>query len=250
MTDAGKAFEQELEILRTEAQEAAQHLYAYVAIHATMAQHSEVATLLNTAALFWNTTLRALQTSALIALGRVFDDDKNSHGVTRLLRLALGNQQIFTLDALAVRRQGNSPTRPNGLDEYLSNAYAPVPADFEWLQQKVDEHKAIYDKNYKPLRNKIFAHKDIHSNAMVQKLLARTNIRELQTVTLFLQSVYSALWELYFNGMKLNLREHPPSVEDMLREPIPVGREVPPQEKIAHEAVGFLLTAARGNPNP
>jgi hypothetical protein len=240
MTDAGQAFERELEILRTEAEEAAQHLYAYLAIHATAAQHSEVANLLNTAALFWNTTLRALQTSAFIALGRAFDNDKDSHGVARLLRLAVDNPQIFTLDALAVRKQGNNPTRPD-----LSSAYAPVPADFEWLQQKIDEHKAIYDEKIKPLRNKIFAHKDIQSNAKIHELFARTNIREWQTVTLFLQSIYNALWQLYFNGMKLNLQEHSPSVEDMLSKPIQAGRQVPAQEKIAHEAADFLLAAAQ-----
>jgi hypothetical protein len=244
MTDAGQAFEQELEILRTEAEEAAQHLYAYLAIRATAAQHSEVASLLNTAALFWNTTLRALQTSAFITLGRVFDDDKKSHRVARLLRLAVDNPQIFTLDALAVRKQGNNPTRPDWLDEYLATAYAPAPADFEWLQTKVDEHKAIYDKTYKQLRNKIFAHKDIQSNAKIHEVFARTNIREWQTLTLFLHSVYNALWQLYFNGMKLDLREHPPSVEDMLSKPIPARRQVPAQEKIAHEATDFLLAAA------
>ena len=209
VTNAGQTFEQELEILRTEAEEAAQHLYAYLAIHATAAQHSEVVSLLNTAALFWNTTLRALQTSAFIALGRIFDNDKGSHGIARLLRLAVDNPQIFTLDALAVRKQGNNPTRPDWLDGYLSTAYAPVPADFEWLQQKVDEHKAIYNKTHKALRNKIFAHKDIQSNATVHELFARTNIREWQTVTLFLQTVYNAVWQLYFNGMRLDLRERP-----------------------------------------
>lgn len=123
MTNADQIFTQELEIFRTEAEASAQFLYAYLAIHATAAQSSEVVDLLNTASLFWNTALGALQTSAFIAVGRVYDDDDGSHGLKRLLKLAEGNSQLFTLDALAIRKQGNSPTRPDWLDDYMTTAY-------------------------------------------------------------------------------------------------------------------------------
>ena len=103
MTDAAQTFEKELEILRTEAEEAAQYVYAYAAIQEVSAHHTEVLSLLNTAPLFWNTILGALQTSAFIVLGRVFDDDNGSHGVARLLRLAMANPQIFKRDALSAR---------------------------------------------------------------------------------------------------------------------------------------------------
>ena len=63
------AFEQELEIFRTEAESAAQFLYAYLSIHETAGKHASVHQLLNTAALFWNTNLAALQLSAFIVLG-------------------------------------------------------------------------------------------------------------------------------------------------------------------------------------
>ena len=248
MTDAAQSFEDELEILRTEAESAAQYLYAYLAIHEVAAQHTEVENLLNTALLFWNTTLGALQTSAFIALGRVFDDDKGSHGVARLLRLAIASPQIFTRDALAARKQGNRPTKPEWLDGFMSTTYEPLPSDFEFLQQKVSENKAVYEEKYKPIRNKVFAHKDIKGNAKVHALFAQTNISELQTVTLFLQSLHNALRELFDDGFKPVLREHPHTVADMISKPIPPDRQVPPHEKIAHQAAEFLLTTAKGKP--
>jgi AbiU2 len=214
-----------------------------LAIHETAAKHTEVFDLLNTASLFWNTILGALQTSALVVLGRVFDLDKGSHSVNRLLDLAEGNPQIFTPDAFAARRQGSSPTRPEYLDDYLTSVYVPLPAEFQALRQRVDEQRTIYAA-YKDIRNKIFAHKDIASTAKMHELLGKTNIREWQTLTLFLQSLYDALWQLQCNGIKPVLREYRCSVEAMLNEPIPAGRQTPPQEKIARQAAEFLTAAA------
>ena len=240
----GQVFEQELEILRTEAEEVAQYLYAYLAIHATAAQNSEVVRLLNTAPLFWNTTLGALQTSAFIAMGRVFDDDKNSHGVNRLLNLAKENLQIFTRNALAARRQGKNPIRPEYLDKFLLQVYIPELVDFQELQEKVDEHKEIYKNKYKSIRNKIYAHKDIVSNINIHDLFAQTDMHEWQTLTLFLQSLHNLIWQLYHNGIKLDLQGNFSSIENVLSHLIPAGQQVPPQEKIAHEVTNFLLTAA------
>ncbi len=245
MPEAAQTFETELEVLRTEAESAAQFLYAYRAIHEVAARHTEVVTLLNTAPLFWNTTLGALQISAFIALGRVFDDDNGSHGVARLLRLAIASPQIFTRDALAARRQGNSPTKPEWLDGFISKTYEPLPSDFDYLQQKISENKAVYEAKYKPIRNKIYAHKDIKGNAKVRELFAETNIVEWQTLTLFLQSLHNALWQLLHNGIKPVLCEHPHAIADMINNPIPPDRQLPPHEKIAHQAAEFLLTAAK-----
>ena len=77
-----EAFEHELEIFRTEAEAAAQFFYAYLSVHETAGRHPTVFRLLNTAPLFWNTNLGALQTSAFIALGRIFDQD-SPHNIDR-----------------------------------------------------------------------------------------------------------------------------------------------------------------------
>ena len=243
MTDAAQIFETELEILGTEAESAAQFVYAYGAIHEVAEKNTEIVTLLNTAPLFWNTILGALQMSAFIVLGRVFDDDKSSHGVARLLSLAMASPQIFTRDALAARKQSISPAK---LDGFLSTTYELLPSDLEFLQQKVSENKAVYEAKYKPIRNKIYAHKDITRNATVDALFAETNIVELQTLTLFLQSLYNALCKLFHNGSKPVLHEHPHAIADMISKPIPPGWQVPPHEQIAHQAAEVLL-AASGN---
>lgn len=61
MADLVAEFEQELEVLRTEAEAAAQYFYSYLTIHAVAGERKPVDRLLNSSALFWNTTLSALQ---------------------------------------------------------------------------------------------------------------------------------------------------------------------------------------------
>src|SRR5438552_14088519 len=73
MADASAEFEQELEVLRTEAEAAAQFFYSYLTIHAVAGDHRSVYRLLNGSALFWNTILAGLQTSTFIVLGRILD---------------------------------------------------------------------------------------------------------------------------------------------------------------------------------
>ena len=70
--------------------------------------------LLNTAALFWNTNLAALQLSAFIVLGRIFDQS-SKHNVDRVLKIAQDNLNIFSKAELGRRKQGASATPPDWL---------------------------------------------------------------------------------------------------------------------------------------
>src|SRR5262245_54276954 len=119
---AEEQFERELEIFRTEAQQATQFFYAFLEIHAAAGARKPVYRLLNTAPLFWNTVLGGLQTGAFVALGRVFDQT-STHNVDRLIRLAIDNPQIFSKAALARRKQGSSSSPPAWLGNYMKHVY-------------------------------------------------------------------------------------------------------------------------------
>ncbi len=240
MTTPEKHFERELEIFRTEAEAAIQFFYADRAVHAVAAKHPPVYRLLNQAPLFWNTALGALQTASFIALGRVFDQ-RSPHNVDALLRIAQAQPGIFSRNSLALRKQGTDPNPPGWLPEYLRDAYVPTAADFRRLQVLVDKRRAIYNTNYRALRNKVFAHRDACDPARVSALFARTNIRELQRLLVFLSSLYDALWELFFNGRKPVLRPRRYSVTRMIDLPSSAGRREALQERITHEAEQFLL---------
>ncbi len=243
MTSPEAQFKRELEVFRTETETALQFFYAYLTVHAVAADHEPVRRLLNTAPLFWNTNLGALQTAAFIALGRVFDQDSR-HNLDRLLRIAQNNLSIFSKASIGARKQGGSPTSRDGLAEYLRDAYVPTPADFRRLQAHVCKHRTIYKASYRNLRNKWFAHKEVSARADIDALFAKTNIRELQKMLGFLGSLHEALWQLFFNGRKPVLRPRRYSVKHMRHSPSPLWQTSAVQERITREAEQFLRSVA------
>ena len=242
MTPAAE-LEHELEVFRTETEAAAQFFYAYLTIHAVAGDHRPVYRLLNTAPLFWNTNLGALQTSAFIALGRIFDQS-SKHNVDRVLKIAQGNPDIFSKAALGARKQAGNPNSLDWLHEYLCDAYVPTAADFRRLRAYVNKYRKIYEESYRDLRNKFFAHRDVSDGAAIDVLFRKTNKRKFERLLAFLGSLYDALWQLFFNGRKPVLRPRRYSVKRMRDSPSPPERVKVVQETITHEAEQFLRAAA------
>jgi hypothetical protein len=240
-------FERELEVFRTEAQTATQFFYAHLAIHATAGAEKAVFRLLNTAPLFWNTVLGGLQTASFVALGRVFDQN-SAHNVDRLLKIAQDHPQIFSMAALAARKQGTGASPPPWLNDYMNNVYVPKPADFRRLRGYVSKQRKIYVDKYRPLRHQVFAHKGLSDPADVSALFARTNIREVQRILVFLMSLNNALWGLFMNGHRPVLRPHRYSVNRMLARAAKNPRGGVVHERLVYEAAHFLTAAGAAKP--
>ncbi len=243
---AASDFEKELEIFRTEADAAAQFLYAYLSIHETAGHRRSVHVLLNTAPLFWNTTLSALQTSAFIVLGRIFDQE-SAHNIDRLLGTAQNNLGLFSKTALGSRKQGPSNEAPRWLADYLETSYVPNARDFRKLRALVKKNRAIYEARYRDIRRKWFAHKELSDPEEIGELFARTNVNELQKLVTFTGSLYDALWELYINGRKPIVRQRRYSIRAMHQRPTPPRRSSKVQERITLEVATFLTECRKAN---
>jgi hypothetical protein len=242
-------FEGELELFRTEAETAAQFFYAYLTVHAVAADTAAVHRLLNTAPLFWKTNLGALQTSAFVVLGRIFDQ-QSKHNVDLLLKIAQSNPAIFSKAALGARKQGSAQTPPSWLGAYLQDAYVPKATDFRRLRSLVRKHRGTYEAKYRDLRRKVFAHKELSDGADVQALFAKTNVRELQRILIFLMSLYNALWALFANGQRPVLRPRRYSVRRIRAKPSVSGRGSSLQERLIREIERFLRAAASATKSP
>jgi hypothetical protein len=72
-------------------------------MHAVAGDDQSVRQLFNSGPLFWLTTLRALQTSVFIVLGRIFSHD-SEHNLATLLRVAEEDHDIFSRKSLAKRK--------------------------------------------------------------------------------------------------------------------------------------------------
>jgi hypothetical protein len=191
-------FEYELEVFRRESDEAVQHLYAYLTMHAVAGDYKEVRGLYNAGPLFWMTTLRALQTSAFIVLGRIFSQD-SEHNLDALLGIAEKDREIFSKKSLA-RRKSEIPGLD--VDEYVSDAYEPTADDFRAFRRQVKEWRRIYEANYRAVRNQIFAHAEVSKPDDVHALFAKTNIQELEVLVTDLVTLHSRLQNLLQNGVR------------------------------------------------
>jgi hypothetical protein len=199
---------------------------------------------LNSAPLFWNTILGGLQTGAFVVLGRIFDGD-SAHNVGRLLRLAQDNLQIFSKPAFAQRMQSKTKIAPQDLVDYLKHVYVPKPADFRRLRGYVSRQRKIYLDKYQPLRHRVFAHKELSDAADLSALLARTRIRDIERMLVFLMSLNEALWQLFVNGHKPVLRPHRYSIKRMRERAVHnIRRGGSVHERLVQEAERFLKAAS------
>jgi len=235
----------ELEAFRRDGEEAAQFLFAYLAVHETAKRSQRVFQMLDRHAMFWNTALGALEYAALIALGRTFETN-SAHNIGVLIRLAQTNQSIFSSAALARRKQGAAPVPPDWLPDYMKGIREPKVRSFRALRSEVAKHRAVYEARYRDIRHKVVAHSEAVDAASVAALFANTSVVELQRLVVFPLRVYAALWHLYYNGGPLVLRRFKYSAPRMVRATSSSSRNRV-QEAIVKETVEALRDAARPN---
>jgi hypothetical protein len=192
-------FRYTLDSVRRDSDACVQFLYAWVAFHYAAARNQTSRRKINENALYWNTILGGLQTSLFIALGRLFDRDKKSHGLDKLLRIATIERQIFSPSALARRKAQESPGA-NWINSYAASAHVPTAKDFARVRRHIASKRRIYIKNYAPIRNRVFAHSALGSLQKVDALFSRTNLGELQRLVLSVCEIHDVFWQLYFNG--------------------------------------------------
>lgn len=219
MNDIEKEFIHELEVFRTETQSGTQYFYAYLTIESVIRENQDALKEVNETPLFWNTNISALQIAAFITLGRIFDKS-SPHNIANLLGLAKNHKEIFSKQALAERKRQNSSNADEWLPEYLKKVHEPTKKDFKRLEKHIEKYRGIYDQNYRNIRNKIYAHKELTQKHQVEKLFERTKIRELEILFVFLNKLCVALWELLYNGKKPILLPIPYSLRNIKQKKI------------------------------
>ena len=244
MTNAESEFNRELEVFGLEVDEAIQYFYCWLTVNSVARGDSRIYRLFNQHATFWNAATDALQTSSLIVLGRIFDLDSDTHNVSRLLKIAQDNRGIFSKDALAERKRRGSANADEWLDDYLRNVYVPKDDDFRRLRRYLAARRKIYEDSYQKLRGKVVAHRVRIDKFDGNALVGKGGIKELQELLVFLQRLHEALWMLFFNGTKPNLRPARRSVRSMRARPRPGSSKM--QEDITSATDQFLKSLVAG----
>jgi hypothetical protein len=200
-------FEIELEIFRTEEETAQQYFFCYLSVRSLAAKNAAVLAAMNATPLFWITTHHAMLLSAIVALGRIFDQG-SKHNVDRLMSIASGDLTVFSKAALAARKESMGLTKQQAAN-YVADKHELSAQDIRALRKEIAARRQIYEDRYRKVRHKIFAHKGVSNVQEANELLAKTSVDELKALFAFLSALYSALWELFHNGRKpsLNIRD-------------------------------------------
>lgn len=200
-----KAFEEKLNLYFQEVTIAIDCFYSYIKIHNMMAENKKLYMELNKNSLFWNTISHSLQATLFITLGRIFDESRKSHSIFHILEYCKGQKVIFLNKQFAKRKVKEVPDI--NIEEYMEDKDTELVTndDFLIFEEQINICKGVYVKNYKKIRNKIYGHKDLKTIGNEDKLFSKTLIGELKKILDLLDRIYLALWELYHNGIKLDL---------------------------------------------
>jgi HEPN superfamily AbiU2-like protein len=155
-----------------------------------------------------------------------------------------GQPSIFSRASLGRRKQAGASEAPSWIGDCLDRAYVPVPADFRRLRAHVKRRRRIYEANYRDLRHKIYAHRVVADDSEVQPIVAKTNVRELERLLLFLLRFYESMWHLFMNGSKPTLGRLRYSVKATGRLSLPRTSASGVHRRMVREAEQVLARAA------
>jgi hypothetical protein len=167
-------------------------------------------------------------------------DQNSKHNIDRLLKAAQSNTDIFSKKALETRKRKGSKNADEWINGYMKDVYVPTVRDFRQLRRYVNKYRKIYLQGYQDIRRKVYAHKELSNPDDVQQLFAKTNIREMEKLLIFLNRLYQCLWQLFHNGRKPILRPMKYSVKSIRKAEIPKWQSRHVQEHMVHETEKFF----------
>ncbi|MGC2742833.1 MAG: hypothetical protein WA672_06575 [Candidatus Angelobacter sp.] len=194
-------FWNDLQYLTVEVEDAKAIYYTYNEINSLAAQKKAVLNAFNRDALFWNVQALCLQTSLFIILSRIFDENENTLSIHRIVNATLGHPEFFSKKALTHRKHPSGP-KPEWLDEFISDAWAPRDAsELRYIKKALKPHTKRFVEIYRPIRHAYFGHRIIGTQEPIPALFALTNKAELAQMLDFLHELVDAITNLYQNGV-------------------------------------------------
>lgn len=238
-------FEARLQTLDSDSRACATFAYTELTLHFHFGSNFEIRDRVNKQAGFWNGLLGALQASAFVALGRMYDADNKRYTIQSLLKFASEHRGLFGRDELRRRKQV-AGLAPKVAAVYVADAYVPTGADLQKLSSATKALQSEYRESVEPIRHQVFAHAGKLSAEERGELFTKVMVRTLERLVVFPLQLHRALWGLYHNGQKPDLQEAPTVIVDVLRAIPPDGTSTWEHLHAAKNAVefaGWLRTA-------
>ena len=202
ISDQEARFEYELLVFENEVHEAMWCFYIWRTLKKAAPKSQKLFHQLNRNAEFWNTVDNSVQSNSLIVLGRIFDKDKTNN-VERLLNLAKSCSAIFSKAAFRRRKEKQNPNASHIVDDLMKRVKEPTGADFRELEEFVAARRRVYNKCYRKIRDKRYAHRE---RVDLSGVYALTNTTELSKLLTDLKKLHDELWHWNHNGIKPQMR--------------------------------------------
>jgi hypothetical protein len=198
-------FEKQLSNLGLEVSVIASYVYAEMAIQHAASKSKKLLRLLNRTPTFWLTCNASFQSSAYLALGRVFDL-KSPYNLEALIASMEHDMGIFSRGALSARKASSGFSDPSRLQKYVANAHVLDASDIRRIRRAVSRRRLIYDRAIRPVRHQYLAHRQAHGSESVRSLYNKGKVKEMWQLSSFLYQLQQGLWNLYNNGRRPELR--------------------------------------------
>ncbi len=158
---------------------------------------------LNKAPRYWlDQRYSAVQTT-IIFLGKIFDKDGRIykvHNIDKTITSADIEKEYFKKDELR-KRKIESAGEFEGIDEYIENASELDNDGLNAIIIEVEKAKVIWER-IRPLRDKIYAHNEMLSDAERTELYGAVKNADMNDILQILLNISNALWQVEFNGHK------------------------------------------------
>lgn len=209
-------FEKRLNVLFSDSRACAVFLYTELTIHQLAATNNKTFERINGHSAFWNGILGALQSSAFVALGRIYDHNSRSNSALQLLRFAEKHIGIFGRSFIE-RRQIRSGMAKDDAKVYASEAYELQRDGLASLRTEFDTKRQFYVEHIQPIRHNVIAHAGLLTNEVRDELFSKLLVRELESVAVFPLRLYETFFKLYHDGQEPQLEDVPTSIVEILK---------------------------------
>jgi hypothetical protein len=150
----------------------------------------------------WVTFRSGLQADYILVLHRLLDDHpKTRHSLTKFIRTAYAHPEFFSKTALEQRKMIGD-YRPEYLTRYIAHAWDFDCEVFADLGCQLARYRGLYERDYRALRNQVFAHIGTIDEREFAQLVAKTDVGALEEMFCFVWDLVRQLEDLLNNGNK------------------------------------------------
>lgn len=149
--------------------------------------------------LFWTDYEQLALTTIIISLGRIFDTQKQAHGVQRLQEELRSDLRYFDKNSLSARKKASSSNASDWLDDFMATVHELDASDLDSIAREIARAEILW-KKCKPMRDRVHAHDQAQAKDARTKIFTSITYDDIIGIAQVLTNVGAALFQAAANG--------------------------------------------------